>query len=290
MNLHEIYTPITAAPFMCGESYIEVPPHEALRPYIRCFWGSPRPYEQKKADRPQQQLIVPDTCMDLIFTANYTENRIDGGFCGIDDRTFREENLQLRTEKTSTFAIRFYAWSTVLFAEDSLHDVKNARVDAGCHFSRLKRELEKEIFDAETLGERIGIAERWLLAHIREDRENRLFMETAAQILMGRGVQNMAQLAGELHVSSRQMERVFRENMRISPKKFSSLVRYQYLWQDILYRDRFDVQDAVQRYGYTDQAHLLNDFKRFHSMTPKKAREYARQNVGFLQENSGSLQ
>lgn len=289
MNLHKIYTPITATPFLRSESYIEVPPCEALQPYIRCFWGSHRPYKQKKTDRPEWHLVVPDTCMDLIFTANYTENRIDSGFCGIDDRTFQEELVQPRIEKTSTFAIRFYAWSAVLFADDSLCDVKNARVDAGCHFYGLKKELENRIFDAETLEERIAITERYLLGHIRKDRENRLFMETATQILKDRGGRNMAHLAGELHVSTRQMERVFQENMGISPKKFSSLVRYQYLWQDILFLSRFDVQDAVHRYGYTDQAHLLRDFKRFHGMTPREAKQYALRDVAFLQEKTREI-
>ncbi len=290
MNLHEIYTPITATPFKRSESYIEILPHEALRPYIRCFWGSPRPYEQKKTDRPEQQLIVPDTCMDLIFTANYTDNRIDSGFCGMDDRTFQEELVQPRIEKTSVFAIRFYAWGAVLFADDSLCDVKNARIDAGRHFYELKKELENRIFDAETIEERIAVTESYLLGHIRKDRENRLFMETAAQILMDRGKRNMADLAGELHVSTRQIERIFRGNMGISPKKFSSLVRYQYLWQDILFWSRCNVQDAVYRYGYADQAHLLNDFKRFHGMTPREARQYALRDVAFLQEKPGSLQ
>lgn len=100
----------------------------------------------------------------------------------------------------------------------------------------------------------------------------------------------MADLAGELHVSTRQIERIFRGNMGISPKKFSSLVRYQYLWQDILFWSRCNVQDAVYRYGYADQAHLLNDFKRFHGMTPREARQYALRDVAFLQEKPGSLQ
>ena len=59
--------------------------------------------------------------------------------------------------------------------------------------------------------------------------------------------------------------------MGVSPKALASLMRYQLLWQDMLYSPRFDVLDAVARYGYTDQAHLLHDFHRRHLMTPREA-------------------
>ncbi len=34
------YTPITAMPYSRSESYVEIEPCAALKPYIRCFWGS----------------------------------------------------------------------------------------------------------------------------------------------------------------------------------------------------------------------------------------------------------
>ena len=62
----------------------------------------------------------------------------------------------------------------------------------------------------------------------------------------------------------------------VSPKTFSSLVRYQRLWQDMVLSPRFNALDAVDKYGYTDQAHLLSDFRKRHLMSPKEALEFAR--------------
>lgn len=39
MKLNDIYRPITATPFRQNEEHVEVIPCEALRPFIRCFWG-----------------------------------------------------------------------------------------------------------------------------------------------------------------------------------------------------------------------------------------------------------
>ncbi|MDE6727531.1 MAG: helix-turn-helix domain-containing protein, partial [Oscillospiraceae bacterium] len=66
------------------------------------------------------------------------------------------------------------------------------------------------------------------------------------------------------------------QTMGISPKCFSGLVRYQMLWREMALCGDFNVLDAVEKYGYTDQAHLLNDFRKRHLMNPKQALEYAK--------------
>ncbi len=37
----------------------------------------------------------------------------------------------------------------------------------------------------------------------------------------------------------------------------------------------FNAADKALEYGYADQLHLLKDYKRFHTMSPKQAREFA---------------
>lgn len=52
---------------------------------------------------------------------------------------------------------------------------------------------------------------------------------------------------------------------------------------------RWDVQDAVARFGFADQAHLLRSFKKYHGMTPAAALALARaaEPVAFLQADEG---
>lgn len=49
--------------------------------------------------------------------------------------------------------------------------------------------------------------------------------------------------------------------------------------QEIIFSKGFDVLDAVKKYGFTDQSHLLNDFKRRHLMLPREAAVFARKMV-----------
>lgn len=285
MEFHKIYHPITAFPLAQDDSYMEFEPCRELKPYVRCFWGTNNIYRQKKMNPPRQELITPDTCMDIIFTADFTNNRVEGNFYGIDDRTFEAHHNNNGGKIVSTFAVRFYAWSAVLFSEDSMKDTKNRFFDAGHHFAELKKKIEPLLFEVTDTKERIRITETYLLQRMQMRHSSLLVMDAVAQILASRGNIEIGSLAKNIHTSGRQLERVFGEYIGISPKKLASLVRYQYLWNDIVYRSDFHVQDAVHRYGYTDQAHLLKDFKRFHTMTISEARKHAYEHVVFLQED-----
>ncbi len=51
-------------------------------------------------------------------------------------------------------------------------------------------------------------------------------------------------------------------------RTLAGLIRYQCLWRSLLTDPRWDVQDAVARFGFADQAHLLRSFKKYHGLTP----------------------
>lgn len=273
MNFYKNYYPITATPFLNNEAYTEVPPCDALKPFIRCFWGTKKPIRQDNIFA--QSIVTPDTCVDIIFQVNFTENKIEGSFCGIDDHTLICTKKHDANHLTSTFAIRFYAWSAIFFAEDSLKNTKNQFFDARFHFQKIKKEIEPKLFDITSIEQQIALTETYLLRNIQFQRENSIFNRAIQTILQQNGNLKALELAKELHISSRQMERIFQEYAGIPPKKMLSLIRYQSLWQDILYNPAFNIQDAAYKFGYTDQAHLLNDFRSFHGMPLKEAKKYA---------------
>ena len=90
-------------------------------------------------------------------------------------------------------------------------------------------------------------------------------METAADALLyHRGTATISEWAHELFISSRQLERLLGEYWGMTPKKGSALVRYQALYQEICRGTLNNVQDAVARYDFADQAHLCREFRRYH--------------------------
>lgn len=283
MQFFQIYHPVTATPFACDKNYMEFEPCQALKPFIRCFWGTKKPVSERKTGADTSKIVIPDTCMDILFEVDFTSNKIVSQFCGIDDRTFCADESNETGKKIFKFGIRFYAWSAVLFAEESMRGVRNAFFEVDCHFSKIKRAIEPLLFDVPDMNTFIPVVEKVLLKHFYAKHENPLVTEAVSKILLSKGNLKATALSKALHISHRQLERLFQEYIGVAPKNFASMVRYQYLWNEILYSPQFDILDAVYQYGYTDQAHMLRDFKKFHSMNITEARRYALKDVAFLQ-------
>ena len=263
-HLITAYHPITSTPFTQSPAYSEIAPSEALLPFIRCFWGM-----AGTTNAEESRLIIPDTCMDIIFNIDYTNNTAHCSFCTIDENAHFSYN-SVEAAHRSVFGIRFYAWTAVLFADNSFADTKNKVFDVDEFFTGLKRDILPMLLSVASLPERAEMAEKYLLKRLDLNRMNSDMMNAVCDIIFGRGAVRTAELAAKNAVSVRQLERWFNDNMGISPKSFSALVRYQMVWQELCFKGS-DIFDMAEKYGYYDQAHLLNDFKKHHSMTPKQA-------------------
>ena len=270
--MHTLYYPLTAHPFDRSAQYTEIAPCQALAPYIRCFWGTlyPLPDVREK----QLSIVTPDTCMDVIFTADYTANTLSCSFCGINDHTF-PSHIAGSGHLISTFAIRFYPWAAALFATDALSGTENQFLPAEAWFAPVTRALAPHLFDFHTLSELSVLAENALLAAMHTPGDVCLLHSAMHRMIRTKGALPIASLARNEQISPRRLERIFHRYVGMTPKKIATLIRYQQVLRDaVLYPD-FDIQDAVLKYGYTDQSHLLHEFCRFHTMTPREARAYA---------------
>lgn len=274
-NLSDIYRPITATPFENSSSYCEIAACEALRPYIRCFWGSKVP-QIAEITTDKMGIVIPDTCMDIIFNANYTQNQCGSFFCTVDEHSYSSGSLP-DNDVTSTFGIRFYAWSAILFSKESFAGRKNMHFSTDEFFKGLNDELCPMLFDVTRLEEKAAIAEKLLLKRLNKNLINSDLMNAIFCMLNSNGRAKISDICSYTAVSAKKLERLFNYNLGVSPKCFSSLLRYQLLWQDIVFSGDFNVLDAVDKFGYCDQAHLLNDFKKHHLMSPTQAINHAAQ-------------
>lgn len=252
-DLSLIYRPETAMP---KEGYREYMPSKALSPFIRCFW------EMTEYSRPV--MIIPDTCMDIVFSF-CGEELTDCGFCAVDDSTNVLDKVNI-----TQFGIRFYAWSACLFTPESFSGTKGSSFDARNFFPDIYSSLLPLIINERSTEKRIDICEKYLYSRLDLGRLNPNVMNGIYSIISSKGTIKTAELTRETAVSVRQLERSFSETIGISPKLFSSLIRYQLVWQE-LRNGTYSPLDITEKFGYSDQSHLLRNFRRFHSMLPSEA-------------------
>ena len=208
MNNLITYHSLTATPFKRNSVYMEIVPVKELQSHIRCYWGTENPLTQIENDN-APELVIPDTCVDIIYHIDYTNNIITGGFCGVNDCSFHAHGNGTIGHMVSTFAIRFYAWSAYAFSDDSLQSTMNGYFNVGSRFEWLDKIIRPRLLELKTLQEKISFTEQVLLKRLSDVRENAVVNDTIQNILINKGSLDIAKLAKESFVSTRQLERLF---------------------------------------------------------------------------------
>jgi AraC-like DNA-binding protein len=78
----------------------------------------------------------------------------------------------------------------------------------------------------------------------------------------------MADLAAQSYLSSSQLERQFKHYTAISPKAYARIIRFGSLQASLLVNPSIRLADLADVHGYSDQAHLIREFKSFAGCTP----------------------
>ncbi len=129
-------------------------------------------------------------------------------------------------------------------------------------------ELHEQIAATEPAGWE-SIAEHYLLKRARildVSAERRLAAQAAATMQRSRGMVSVAGIAAESAVSTRHMERVFQEQIGVSPKVFARLLRLDHALE--LAGLDSNWADVASLCGYFDQSHLGRDFRAMTGATP----------------------
>ena len=260
-RIARIYLPLSSFGLRFDGEYTEIPPTPALSPYVRCFWGSLRARRRSGGSR-----VIPDSCMDLIFEVNYTKNRVTGHFCGLDDAPCITPGRS-PTDLVASFGIRFYAWTAACFAEADFRDALGRVFEPEAHFSSLFYALSPQLFEPDALVARARLAEGELLRRLRPERLSSELLSVIYAMISGCGREKMGEIAARAGMSGRKMERKLLELTGAGPKLLAQLIRHQLVYREVL-EGRYRALDAVEKYGYADQSHLLRDFRRFQGVLP----------------------
>jgi AraC-like DNA-binding protein len=146
----------------------------------------------------------------------------------------------------------------------SLQDVSGRFVDLELIFPSVRRLLER-LAEASSDGERVLALEEWLTGMAY--RSPRRHIEGAVgTILQNGGRASIESLVATAGTSLRQLERQFREDVGLTPKTFSRIVRLQAALRRV--RQGSPLTDVALACGFYDQAHMTRDFRELASMSP----------------------
>jgi len=124
--------------------------------------------------------------------------------------------------------------------------------------------LDEQLLEGAGMAARVGAVQRFLLDHLSE-RESDPLACAAASALRRESSVSVRHLAGHLDVSERHLTRRFQASFGTSPKRFARIARLRVA---VRTGRRNGWADTAAACGFSDQAHMVNEFTAMVGMAP----------------------
>jgi AraC-like DNA-binding protein len=243
-------------------------PCERLRPYVRHLVIS-------ETDGAARYPILPDTglVMGFQYAGNLAYLQDDGahplataGITGLLDGYRLFQNVA----GTGTVLVVFRETGLAAFVRQPVHELFDLSLSLEHFFPRQAiSDTQERLAEARGDRERLRVVEQFLLGGLSVFEPDPLVAGALSSIYSSGGAIRIGELAAKLHTSQSPLEKRFRRYVGASPKKFAGIVRIRKTITALERgRGHLDAMDYLD--AYYDQAHFINDFKRFTSMTPKE--------------------
>lgn len=242
------------------------PPSPVLAAYVQHFWW----LEGGAATVYDEQLLHPDGASGVIF--NFADplafdGKLHGPRALIAGPQLASSRLQLGGQ-VKLMGVRFRPGVGAIFLGIGLDEL------AGFHGADWPQPGLTTMADQlSELGHAAqqALVERELLRRLQATQERRSpVQQLLAQITATQGRERLADLLQAVPLGQRQLERLFRYQVGLSPKQFSRIQRVALVRQQL--QQGGALLDTALSCGYSDQAHFIHDFKTVVGMTPGQYR------------------
>lgn len=242
-------------------TYNQVHPHPALADYIDAYWTATGNGTELKTEK-----VLPDGCIDIIFNLGADCRTDNSSFCMHNERVYVVGTMTRFKEvaidhETNLLGIRFKpAAFSAFYKCYSLHEVTNQIIE----FEKaLSPDLQK------TIQHSTVYLNHFFVARLSKPRHS--LLQIIADIQEHKGQLEVNTLAQRHFTTTRQLERIFKQHIGVSPKEFINLVRYQYTLPIV--QNRTSTQsllDIAFECGYYDHSHLTNEIKHYTGIPPSQ--------------------
>ncbi|RAS76088.1 helix-turn-helix domain-containing protein [Priestia endophytica] len=221
-------------------------------------------YYQFKCDSiSNSMMVIPDGCIDILFTC--VPQAPYGKVCG---SVLRSKEIQL-VPGAEYFGVRLPSGRESLNLNCSMKDIVECEIpiknllllDDPAHQLANIPSFEGRI---QRFQETIGTI------FLNEKSYSSVVRNALYSIHLSRGNITMNDLAQKSGFSTRYIRKKFEQDIGISPKLFSQIVRFQCSLSMFMNDKNYSIWDIIEESGYYDQAHLINEYKKFSYYSPRQ--------------------
>jgi AraC-like DNA-binding protein len=251
--------------------YREVAPHPKLRKHIKCFWMLDHDYSDSFHDH---ERLWADAHTELIFTTGLpycrrAAKRLIDLPAGFVIGPYQHQLELFSHGRTALVAARFWPWGFHVLSAVRMIDLKNTVQSCARTLGKPGESIERAVACVEKPSERIAALEQALLSAISvSERKKLLSRPIATDILESRGIIRVGQLLQKHDIPARRLERIFLEEIGVTAKVFSRIVRFNHAKAMIERNPDVDLLDLTYECGYADQPHFTRNFREMFGITP----------------------
>jgi len=238
-------------------TYREVAPPSSLKEHVLCIWT------QTIATSPgsHSHLVLPDACVDIVFINNDAPLIVG---------PWTESFVANLAAGTTIVGVRFHPGRAPSLLGVPAHTLLNQSVPLDAMSCSPLRDRLSRIADKPNVATKRSALEAGLFNSL----PNHLPIDQsvgAAMRWLARGPNaQVQQLSDWIGLSSRQLQRRFSSAVGYGPKTFHSILRFQ----RVLYLAGGEhkvktLADLALQAGYSDQAHMTREVRRFSGIEPK---------------------
>ncbi len=262
----------------------EIAPTPALRGDVKCFWMLEKPPDTFNTD-----VIIPDPYIELIINcgAPLSLSTNEGRTVELPRVFFN--SLQTRPQRFQTdglcqlVAMRMYPWVLPSLVDDYQELPGTSLLAAGTQWESLAGVLVEKV-QHQGYSEALYCLQESVIEMRRKVHADLNPVRAAAELLFATcGQSRVGELAARLYLSTSQFERRFKESMGVTPKTFARLIRFRAICEALIYDPTRPAIALAHDFGYTDQSHLIRDFKAFSSQTPGNYVANSKESVRYWQ-------
>lgn len=189
------------------------------------------------------------------------------------------------TEEFGIFGVYMYPYAVQqLFqtptSEVAMHHVEPFQIGLPQDY------LDNEMLGTQSVSDRISTIESFLIPYLVHIDEEIFMLQNLIKSLDQRsGKIPLNNLASEVHLSTRSLQRKFKGCTGFSIKTYLRLVRHRRAIQ-LLNQSDPQLSSVAYQAGYYDQAHFIHDFCAFTGMNPGTYHRQQTQDLGYLSDPS----
>jgi AraC-like DNA-binding protein len=247
-------------------------PGPPLSDIVELFWYCGR--ETARVPGASREAILPDGCAHLVINLsqdqiglyeNLESHRLAtlAGtiFCGP-----RSSPYAFSRTATKVIGVLFRPGGVLRLLSVPTEECQNTQIPMELVVGR--NNLREQLIASATPAAMFILLGQFLLRRLRQHQSLHRAVRYAVHAFEHDAFVSVAGVLDKIGLSERRFSRIFSEQVGLTPKLFQRVRRFQKTMGSLPSHEEVDWPATATANGYYDQAHLINDFRSFSSVTP----------------------